>query len=191
MVQCEKAFEPLGNHNMCAKFALASYQRSGKNCRAAVAPDFPTEYDVCLSNDSAPVSTLQNGWMSPDAATFACFNSRNASANGIEQGNNCAGFWYYPRVNSTDLQAHADPNPQVQCDVDLPWYGEMLITDLQCPNKSCTGPCQHGCIGAENPTCSRCIYDEHACQVSFTTDFKLRCLPQAFDLTRTSQRYIN
>jgi len=49
----------------------------------------------------------------------------------------------------------------------MPWYGERLITDTKCADPTCTHDCQLGCIGTDNPTCARCIYNYRSCISTF------------------------
>jgi len=158
MKQCQSAFDPSKDNNMCAKFALESKNRFGptKSCGDNVAPRFITMKNVCLP-DGNPVPNLADGYMTPDAANFACSLHRNETAN------DCKGFWYYPPTDEPASLTSAD-EPILKCGEDLPWYGEKLIHDPKCADPTCTDDCQLGCIGKDNPTCSRCIYNMVSCR---------------------------
>jgi len=61
------------------------------------------------------------------------------------------------------LAVNDEPNPKVQCQVQIPEEGEMLIPDEVCNSTECTGDCQFGCLGSDNYKCSRCVYNTESC----------------------------
>jgi len=127
--------------------------RLGRNCVDNVVPPFIVMKDVCLPDGHA-VPGLNDGYMTIEAAKFACFWNVDANVT------NCKGFWYYPPVEKQLSLTSSD----VKCGEDFPWYGEKLIYDSKCADPTCTGDCQLGCIGADSPTCSRCIYNMVSCR---------------------------
>lgn len=149
----QQKFDKRANTNMCAEFYNASLRRGTDG--ACPTPDFSKAYEKfeheCLASD--PVPGLADGYMTIQEAYSRCSTYYDGE-------HKCMSFWYYEQPHQEENALKLEDN--VTCDVTEPQYGMRRITDKTC--LTAKGDAAIGCIGAENPTCSRCVYNMKTCR---------------------------
>lgn len=155
--------------DLCHNYRLGMSLRNvtSSDCPGSQALPFDTLSGYCLAKGN-DVPGLPNGYMTIAQAKKRCIVHRNESG-----GGNCRGFWTHTKASTRAVAAPAElPSEQAlgdfKCGVKLPQYGMWLINDPTCVNAS--GPNSVGCIGADEPSCSRCVYDLGQCKAIWDTE---------------------